>query len=50
MMNVGQKVYSAPWADQATTNPEETKTDDDWVQDAEVETDDDKADDKKTRV
>ena len=49
IMQVGQKVYSAPWAEQAPTW--EAKKDDDWVQDAEVETDDkDEWKDNTTRV
>ena len=38
LMKVWQKVYSQAWAQ--TTNQEQTKKDDDWVQDAEIETDD----------
>ncbi len=37
LMQVGQKLYAQPGAE---TPKEETKKDDDWVQDAEVETDD----------
>lgn len=41
LMQVGQKLYSQPWAEgQAQAWAEQAKTDD-WVQDAEVETDED---------
>lgn len=51
MMQVGQKLYAQPGAEWAPTSwAWETKADD-WVQDAEVESDDDKKDDgKNTRV
>jgi len=51
MMQVGQKVYAQPgaegWCASWTCDTEEAKTDDDWVQDAEVESDDK---DNTTRV
>jgi hypothetical protein len=52
MMSVGQKVYSQPGAEGAAAGwTEEAKKDDDWVQDAEVETDDkDEGKDNTTRV
>jgi len=46
LMQVGQKLYSQPGAEQEAPKWEEAKADD-WVQDAEVETD---GDDKTTRV
>lgn len=49
MMEVGQKLYSQPGSDGTPTSETESKADD-GVQDAEVETDDDKDDDKTKRV
>jgi hypothetical protein len=48
MMSVGQKVYSQPGAEGAA--PTEEAKADDWVQDAEVETDDKDWKDSTTRV
>jgi hypothetical protein len=45
-MSVGQKLYSQPGAEGAAPQGEEPKADD-WVQDAEVETD---GDENTTRV
>ena len=47
MMQVGQKLYSQPGTEWAPTGWEESKVDEDGVQDAEVENDDDKG---NTRV
>lgn len=48
MMKVGQKIHQAGWNPAGDQAQAESKTDDDWVQDAEVETDDD--DKNTTRV
>ena len=49
MMKIGQAIYSQPWAENQNStweNNTDNKSDDDWVQDADVENDWD----NKTRV